>query len=75
MHKGSSGQNLKGNEENRGLLVPLLHICGPAKSPVLTQTRHKADLIAGAALHSPGGRSLLWQRRPPAPWLGCDSAR
>lgn len=75
MYKGSSGQNLKGKEQNKGLIVPLLHASGPAKGPVLTQAHHKADLIDGAAWHSPGGRSLLWQPHPPALWLGCDTAQ
>jgi len=70
MHKGPSGQNLKGNEQSKGLIVPLLCVPGPAKGPVLTQTHRKANLVASAALHSPGGRSLLWQSRAPALCLG-----
>lgn len=73
-HEGPSGHNLQGNEQNKGLGVPWLHVCGPAKGAVLAQTRRRADLT-GAAPHSPGGRSVLWQPRGPALWRVRGSAR
>lgn len=51
MHKGPSGHNLKGNEQNKGLRVPLLHVSGPAKGSVLTHTGLRAELAGAARTH------------------------
>lgn len=72
MHEEPSGHNLKGNDQNKGLRVPLLHIPGPAKGLVLALTWHRADLTAP---HSPGDRSVPWQPRGPALWRVCGSAQ